>query len=99
MTDTKITLREADIPTHFYNIVPALPTPPLGQRRREQLDDSSQLDRTRVSRAHLTNHSRRRARVFDRLAALRSLRRSSRYGSVARLASRPNPRAGLGPDL
>jgi hypothetical protein len=50
-------------------------------------------------RAHLTNHSRRRARVFDRLAALRSLRRSSSYGSVARLASRPNPRAGLGPDL
>jgi len=29
MTDTKITLREADIPTHFYNIVPDLPTPPL----------------------------------------------------------------------
>jgi len=28
MTDTKITLSERDIPTHFYNIVPDLPTPP-----------------------------------------------------------------------
>ncbi len=27
MTDTKITLSEKDIPTHFYNIVPDLPTP------------------------------------------------------------------------
>jgi tryptophan synthase beta chain len=28
MTDTKITLPESDIPTHFYNIVPDLPTAP-----------------------------------------------------------------------
>jgi tryptophan synthase beta chain len=28
MPDTKITLPESDIPTHFYNIVPDLPTPP-----------------------------------------------------------------------
>jgi tryptophan synthase beta chain len=28
MTPTKITLPESDIPTHFYNIVPDLPTPP-----------------------------------------------------------------------
>jgi tryptophan synthase beta chain len=27
MTDTKITLSESDIPTHFYNIAPDLPTP------------------------------------------------------------------------
>jgi tryptophan synthase beta chain len=27
MTDTKITLTEKDIPTHFYNIAPDLPTP------------------------------------------------------------------------
>ena len=27
MTDTKITLPESDIPTHFYNIAPDLPTP------------------------------------------------------------------------
>jgi len=27
VTDTKITLSESDIPTHFYNIVPDLPTP------------------------------------------------------------------------
>ena len=27
MTDTKITLPESKIPTHFYNIVPDLPTP------------------------------------------------------------------------
>lgn len=27
MTDTKITLAESDIPTHFYNIIPDLPTP------------------------------------------------------------------------
>ncbi len=27
MTDTKITLTESDIPTHFYNIAPDLPTP------------------------------------------------------------------------
>jgi tryptophan synthase beta chain len=27
MTDTKITLSESDIPTHFYNITPDLPTP------------------------------------------------------------------------
>jgi len=27
MTDTKITLPEAEIPTHFYNIAPDLPTP------------------------------------------------------------------------
>ena len=27
MTDTKITLPESEIPTHFYNIVPDLPTP------------------------------------------------------------------------
>ena len=26
-TDTKITLSESDIPTHFYNIIPDLPTP------------------------------------------------------------------------
>jgi tryptophan synthase beta chain len=29
VTDTKITLPENEIPTHFYNIVPELPTPPL----------------------------------------------------------------------
>jgi tryptophan synthase beta chain len=29
MTDTKITLPESDIPTHFYNIQPDLPTPLL----------------------------------------------------------------------
>ena len=28
MTDTKITLPESDIPTHFYNVVPDLPVPP-----------------------------------------------------------------------
>ena len=27
MTDTKITLPESEIPTHFYNIAPDLPTP------------------------------------------------------------------------
>ena len=27
MTDTKITLPEKEIPTHFYNIAPDLPTP------------------------------------------------------------------------
>lgn len=29
MTDTKVTLPESEIPTHYYNIVPDLPTPPL----------------------------------------------------------------------
>ena len=27
MTDTKITLPESEIPTHYYNIQPDLPTP------------------------------------------------------------------------
>ncbi|MDO8836516.1 MAG: TrpB-like pyridoxal phosphate-dependent enzyme [Vicinamibacterales bacterium] len=40
MTDTKITLPESDIPTHFYNIVPDLPTPlppPLHPVTREPI--------------------------------------------------------------
>ena len=40
MTDTKITLPESDIPTHFYNIVPDLPTPlppPLHPGTREPI--------------------------------------------------------------
>jgi tryptophan synthase beta chain len=38
MVDTKITLPESDIPTHFYNIAPDLPTPlppPLNPATRE----------------------------------------------------------------
>ena len=40
MTDTKITLPESDIPTHFYNIAPDLPTPlapPLSPATREPI--------------------------------------------------------------
>ncbi len=40
MTDTKITLPERDIPTHFYNIAPDLPTPmlpPLNPATREPI--------------------------------------------------------------
>jgi tryptophan synthase beta chain len=40
MADTKITLPESDIPTHFYNIVPDLPTPvppPLNPATREPI--------------------------------------------------------------
>lgn len=40
MTDTKITLPENEIPTHFYNIVPDLPTPmppPLHPVTREPI--------------------------------------------------------------
>ena len=40
MADTKITLPESDIPTHFYNIVPDLPTPvppPLNPGTREPI--------------------------------------------------------------
>ncbi len=40
MTDTKITLPESDIPTHFYNIAPDLPTPlppPLHPGTREPI--------------------------------------------------------------
>ncbi len=40
MIDTKITLPESDIPTHFYNIVPDLPTPlppPLNPATREPI--------------------------------------------------------------
>jgi tryptophan synthase beta chain len=40
MTDTKITLAESDIPTHFYNIVPDLPSavpPPLHPGTREPI--------------------------------------------------------------
>jgi tryptophan synthase beta chain len=40
MTDTKITLPESDIPTHFYNIAPDLPTPlppPLHPVTREPI--------------------------------------------------------------
>jgi tryptophan synthase beta chain len=40
MTDTKITLPESDIPTHFYNIVPDLPTPvppPLNPATRDPI--------------------------------------------------------------
>jgi tryptophan synthase beta chain len=41
MTDTKITLPESEIPTHYYNIAPDLPTPlppPLHPGTREPLD-------------------------------------------------------------
>ena len=40
MTDTKITLPESEIPTHFYNIQPDLPTPlppPLHPGTKEPL--------------------------------------------------------------
>ena len=40
MTDTKIMLPESEIPTHFYNIVPDLPTPlqpPLHPGTREPI--------------------------------------------------------------
>ncbi|HET9013438.1 MAG TPA: hypothetical protein VFN38_16560, partial [Gemmatimonadaceae bacterium] len=40
MTPTKITLPESEIPTHFYNIVPDLPTapaPPLNPGTREPI--------------------------------------------------------------
>jgi tryptophan synthase beta chain len=40
MTDTKITLPESEIPTHFYNIAPDLPTPmppPLNPGTREPI--------------------------------------------------------------
>ena len=40
MTDTKITLPESEIPTHFYNIAPDLPTPlppPLHPGTREPI--------------------------------------------------------------
>jgi tryptophan synthase beta chain len=40
MTDRKITLPESDIPTHFYNITPDLPTPlppPLNPATREPI--------------------------------------------------------------
>ena len=40
MIDKKITLPESEIPTHFYNIVPDLPTrlaPPLNPGTREPI--------------------------------------------------------------
>ena len=56
MTPTKITLPESEIPTHFYNIVPDLPTlrsPPLHPGTREPIgpdmlgaDLSDVVDRT-----------------------------------------------------